>query len=154
MCNNKFIYVKKLECSSFEYNTIKEKITVYCMFTNQRWIKNEYKSLKNPTIISPFNNYQGILNETFNFKNQKKKFDALKISLEPFDIYPQEIYYSELFGKPLFIVTWSNLNLFWRKNESMTTGTCQNHIYYKDKEIKISEWLKLSREELNEILQK
>lgn len=133
---------------------IKEKIILYCMFTNQQWIKNEYKSLKNPIITSIHNNYQGVLTDTFDFKHQKKKFEAIKKSLEPFGIHPQEIYYSELFGKPLFIVTWSNPNLFWRKNESMSKGACQNHIYYKDKEIKTTEWLKLTQEEINTILQK
>ena len=47
------------------------------MFTNQQWIKNEYKSLKNPIITSTNNNYQGVLNDTFDFKHQKKKFAKL-----------------------------------------------------------------------------
>lgn len=124
------------------------------MFTNQEWIKNEYKSLKNPIMKSTNNSYQGILNDNFDFKNQKKNFEAIKKSLEPFGIIPQEIYYSELYKKSVFVVTWSDPNLFWRKNESKSIGSCQNYIYYKDKEIKTTEWLKSTQEELNEILQK
>ena len=62
-------------------NLIKEKIILYCMFTNQQWIKNDYKSLKNPIITSTNNNYQGVLTDTFDFKHQKKKFEAIKKSL-------------------------------------------------------------------------
>ena len=36
----------------------------------------------------------------------------------------------------------------------MSKGSCQNHIYYKDKEIKTTEWLKFTQQELNELLQK
>ena len=124
------------------------------MFTNQEWIKNEYKSLKNPIMKSTDNSYQGILNDNFDFKNQKKNFEALKLSLEPFGIIPQEIYYSELYKKSVFVVTWSDPNLFWRKNDSRSIGNSQNHIYYKDKEIRTTDWLKSSQQELNEILQK
>jgi len=124
------------------------------MFTNQEWIKNEYKSLKNPIMKSTDNSYQGILNETVDFKNQKKNFEAIKKSLEPFGIIPQEIYYSELYKKSVFVVTWSDPNLFWRKNDSRSIGNSQNHIYYKNKEIRTTEWLKLSQQELNQILQK
>jgi len=124
------------------------------MFTNQEWIKNEYKSLKNPIMKSTDNSYQGILNDNFDFKNQKKNFEAIKKLLEPFGIIPQEIYYSELYKKSVFVVTWSDPNLFWRKNDSRSIGSSQNYIYYKDKEIKTTEWLKLTQQELNQILQK
>lgn len=123
------------------------------MFANKIWIENEFKSIKNPAkITGTTNKYEGILNDNYDFKFQKKNFEAIKKSLEPFGIYPVEIYVAELVSKTTFVVTWSNPNILWQKYESKSFGSSQNQIFYKKTMYKTTEWLRLTPEEINNIL--
>ncbi len=86
--------------------------------------------------------YQGPLTDNFDFKFQKNNFQSIKNSLEPFGIIPKDIYYAEILGKPTFVVTWSNSNFFWRKYETKAQGSGQNYIYYKNKQINTTLWIR------------
>ncbi len=122
------------------------------MFANQQWIKNEYTKMKNPANLGN-NKYEGLFNEAYDFKYQAKNFNIIKKLLEPYNIYPKEIYSSEIEEKPTFIVTWSDPNLFWKNNVRTTKCmNCLNHIYYKDKKMNTSSWIKLKEDEIKDFL--
>jgi hypothetical protein len=124
------------------------------MFTDSICIKNEYKSIKNPAKLENVTSvYQGPLTDNFDFKFQKKNFECIKKSLEPFGIIPKDIYYAEIFGKSTFVVTWSDSNIFWRKYEGKASGSGQNYIYYKNKQINTTVWIKdYSQEKIYQLM--
>ena len=123
------------------------------MFAGKTWISNEFKKVKNPTkIFNVANTYEGLLTEEFNFKFQKNNFDIIKNSLEPFLIFPQEIYYAERDGRSTFVVTWTNPNIFWHKYEGGVLGSGQNYIYWKGHKINTTGWIKMYSDDISNIL--
>jgi len=123
------------------------------MFTNSTWIKNEHKKIKNP-IKYPNSEeiYQGVLLEDFDFKFQKKNYDKIKESLEQFGIFSTEIYYAMRNNKSNFVVCFNDPNLFWHKYEGECLGSGQNYIYWKSHKINTTIWIKLSQDEISQIL--
>ena len=122
------------------------------MFTNLQWIFNEYKKIKNPTKYpKTIQKYQGLLAEDFDFKHQKDNFTKIKTSLEHFNIFPTEIYYAERVGKTMFVVCFTNPNIFWHKYEGEAYGSGQNYIYWKSQKINTTIWIKLTPDEILQI---
>jgi hypothetical protein len=123
------------------------------MFNNQTWISNEYKKIKNPTKFNgTTDKYQGILNNDFDFKYQKDNFEKIKASVEPFGIYPNEIYFANRANKSMFVVTWTNPNLFWYKYEGESYGSGQNYIYWKQNKHNTSRWISYNTDTIGLIL--
>lgn len=122
------------------------------MFTNSQWISNEHKKIKNPVKYpNTANKYQGIIPDDFDFKYQKENFDNIKLSLQPFNINPTEIYYATRQNKPIFVVCFDNPNIFWQKYEGESYGSGQNYIYWKKHKINTTIWLTFAPDELIQI---
>jgi hypothetical protein len=122
------------------------------MFTNNQWISNEHKKIKNPVKYSgAANKYQGVLLDDFDFKYQKDNFNKIKESLEHFNINPTEIYYATRANKPIFVVCFDNPNIFWQKYEGESYGSGQNYIYWKTHKINTTVWLTFTPDEIVQI---
>jgi hypothetical protein len=123
------------------------------MFAGKTWISNKYKKVKNPTKIpGVINRYEGPLDENYDFKFQKDNFEKITKSLEPFQTFPQEIYYSERNGKSTFVVTWNNPDIFWHKYEGNALGSGQNYIYWKGHKINTTVWIKMNLNDITTVL--
>jgi hypothetical protein len=122
------------------------------MFTNSQWISNEFKKIKNPVKYpGTANKYQGVLPDDFDFKYQKENYDKIKLSLQPFNINPTEIYYATRANKPIFVVCFDNPNIFWQKYEGEALGSGQNYIYWKSHKINTTVWLTFTSDEIVQI---
>lgn len=122
------------------------------MFTNCQWISNEFKKIKNPVKYPGVTNkFQGVLPDDFDFEYQTKNFDKIKQSLEPFNIYPTEIYYAKRVGKPIFVVCFDNPNIFWLKYEGECIGSGQNYIWWKSRKINTTDWITYNSDNLLQI---
>ena len=93
------------------------------MFTDKLWITNGVKKVKNPVKYQGVTDiYQGQINPNYDFKHQTLNFLNIKNSLEPFNIYPTDIYLGMRVGKSLFTVCFSNPDIFWSKYEGEGYG--------------------------------
>ena len=123
------------------------------MFAGKEWIFNDYKKIKNPIKFKEVNQiYEGNLQDDFDFKFQQKNFNNIKTSLQIFGIFPSEIYLANRVGKTIFVVTWTDPNLFWHKYEGEKYGSGQNYIYWKSHQIKTTDWIKLTQNNIAHIL--
>lgn len=122
------------------------------MFTNNEWIYNQFKKIKNPIKYPGVNQiYQGILPQDFDFKHQEQNFIKIKNSLEQFQIMPTEIYYGLRANKTIFVVCFSDPNIFWHKYEGEKYGSGQNYIYWKDRKFATTQWIKFTPDEILQI---
>jgi len=135
------------------------------MFTNKLWITNGVKKVKNPAKYPGVTDvYQGQLQPNHDFKHQTTNFQKIKNSLEPFNIYPTEIYSATRAGKSCFTVGFSNpdiigaeLNkapiLVWTKYEGEAYGSGQNFLYYKSYKINTTIWIILTHDDISRIFE-
>lgn len=133
------------------------------MFTDKLWITNGIKKVKNPVKYQGVTEmYQGQLQPNFDFKHQTTNFQKIKNSLEPFNIYPTEIYSAMRAGKSCFIVGFSNPDiigaepnkapsLVWSKYEGEGYGSGQNFLYYKSHKISTTLWIILTHDDFSRI---
>ena len=133
------------------------------MFTNKLWITNGVKKVKNPAKYPGVTDvYQGQLQPNFDFKHQTTNFQKIKNSLEPYNIYPTEIYSATRAGKSCFTVGFSNPDiieanpnmdpsLVWSKYEGEANGSGQNFIYYKSHKINTTVWIILTQDDISRI---
>ena len=127
------------------------------MFANKTWITNGtdkvYKKVKNPAKYPDVTDkYEGPLVSGFDFKHQTANWEKIKTSLEPWQIYPTEIYFANRAGKSSFVVLFSNPDIIWNKYEGEGYGSGQNLIYFKDKKIKTTLWITYSEQKIGQIL--
>ena len=123
------------------------------MFTNKMWITNAEKKIKNPTKYLGVNNkYQGPLLPDYDFKFQTNNYLKIKSSLEPFNIYPTEIYSANRVGKSIFVVCFNNPNILWNKYEGEKNGSGQNFIYWNQSKINTTIWLLFNNDEIGQII--
>lgn len=124
------------------------------MFTDKLWITNGVKKVKNPVKYQGVTDiYQGQINPNYDFKHQTLNFLNIKNSLEPFNIYPTDIYLGMRAGKSLFTVCFSNPDIFWSKYEGEGYGSGQNFICYKSHKINTTLWAKLTYDDLSRIFE-
>jgi hypothetical protein len=122
------------------------------MFTNKLWITNGIKKVKNPVKYQGVTDiFQGQIHTDYNFNYQTTNFQKIKNSLEPFNIYPTEIYSALRSGKSLFTVVFSNFDIIWTKYEGESYGSGQNFIYYKSHKINTSLWIILTNDDITRI---
>lgn len=122
------------------------------MFTDKLWITNGIKKVKNPVKYPGVTDvYQGQLQPNFDFKHQTTNFQKIKNSLEPFNIYPTEIYSAMRAGKSCFTVGFSNPDIIWTKYEGEGYGSGQNFLYYKSHKISTTSWIILTHDDIRRI---
>ena len=109
------------------------------MQENGEWISNNYIRIKNP--LSSNNKFIGPANE-YDFKE----------SLEPFRIYPQQIYAGQSDIGVSFVVE-TNSPIVWYKRAATPNSRCANNFLYLGKnKINLSTWLGSSYEKRNELI--
>ena len=125
-------------------------------------ISNGYRKVKNPTSAadnSPDEHiYVGNIRDfTRVTPIQYNNYMKIQESLEPFGITLETIHYRgwtiNSYNKTNFLVETSHPNLLWHKYESNSHGSSQNFIYYKDKKINTTRWLKYTSEQIKVILE-
>ena len=122
------------------------------MFTNKTWISNGLKKVKNPVKYQGVTDkYQGQIPQNFDWKFQTGNFQAISNSLQPFGIYPTEMYSATRAGKSSFTVCFSNPDIIWNKYEGEGYGSGQNFLYYKEHKIKTTIWICLTNEDIGRI---
>lgn len=123
------------------------------MFTNKVWISNDYKKIKNPVkFANTTNKLQGLIPPNYDFKYQTSNYEKIKQSLEPFGIYPTEIYSADRCDKITFIICFSNPDIFWQKYEGESHGSGQNYIYWKSYKINTTLWIMLDQTDIQQII--
>lgn len=115
------------------------------MQQNEKKICNNYIKLKNPIYYSDDDKIFIGSSDSYDFKTLTKKFDMLKETLKPFDIYFQTIYAGSSEKETSFVVD-TNSHVVWHKRKN-NSRSASNFLYIGINKIKLLTWLKISHEE-------
>lgn len=119
------------------------------------WLQNNYIRIVNPLENGDGVNYELDPND-YDFRFQKKNYDKLKASLEPYNIFFEKIYSKHRYSQgdhlsDYSFVVESNGPVVWHKR--FNCGIQANNFVYIGKEkFKLSEWLKFSQEKQAQLL--
>lgn len=115
------------------------------------WLSNEYIKIK-----SPLSYYNDDINsniecyvEEYNFGLQRKKFEKLKESLEPFDILLTKVYSDNNNGTSFLVETTGPI--VWSKKKSKS-WSATNLLYVGKQKFKLSSWLDFTKQKRKEII--
>ena len=115
------------------------------MEKNGMHLVNAYIKIKNPLLLRPNSvNYECNPND-FEFKSQQKKYDLLKLSLEPYNIFLIKVYATRWasvdnhgkLNRYSFVVE-SNSHIVWYKYEAESYCSSQNYIFIGKKKMLIN----------------
>lgn len=115
------------------------------MQQNGKKICNNYIKLKNPIYYSDDDKIFIGSADSYDFTTLTKKFNMLKDSLNPFNIYFQTIYTGTSENRTSFVVD-TNSHVVWYKREN-NSRSANNFLYVGINKIKLSTWLKITHEE-------
>jgi hypothetical protein len=110
------------------------------------WLCNDYVRIKNPIANSNEENIFIGSASMYDFKNFTKKFDMLKESLLPFDIYFTKIYVGETAFGTSFLVETNSAVIWVKKASNPNSRSPNNFLYIGRNKVKLSKWLTLSYE--------
>lgn len=113
-------------------------------------ICNDYIRLKNPLKYAD-NSFIGSVNE-YNFNYQIKNFDKLKLTLEPFRIYPDKIFVGHTELGDSFVVETNSPVVWYKRATRPTSCSANNFLYLGKHKMKLSSWLQLNDEQRSELI--
>jgi hypothetical protein len=129
------------------------------MEKNGMHLVNAYIKIKNPLLLR-LNSVNHECNpDDFEFKTQQKKYDLLKLSLEPYNILLTKVYATRWasadnngkLNRYSFVVE-SNSHIVWYKYEAESYCSSQNYIFIGKKKILLNEWLNGTQEFRNQCI--
>tara|TARA_B100000902_G_C27309225_1_gene917350 strand:+ start:116 stop:484 length:369 start_codon:yes stop_codon:yes gene_type:complete len=114
----------------------------------------ENVKVKSPLDRSDLYSYEGPIEEV-DFLQQKKNSDKIQEILSEYDMKLVHVIFAKFSRDSVssyhFLARSDNSRVFWRKYEGESMGSGQNYIYIDGKQYKLTSFLKMSKEERDNI---
>ncbi len=156
--NLKLYYIIICKINMSENNINKNNMSEIDLpdYSNDRWITNGYRKVaSHHSRVDLIDPYTGELLNAFDFKRQTNNYNKIIKLFEDYNIRPTQIYYSLCdCNVPDFVVCWTNPNIMWQKfhYHSRCNSGANNFIFYKNHKIHTTDWLKMTKEQVDKLL--
>jgi len=114
----------------------------------------ENVKVKSPLDRSDLYSYEGPIEEV-DFLQQKKNYEKIQSILLEYDMKLVHVMFAKFSrgssSSYHFLARSDNSRVFWRKYEGESMGSGQNYIYIDGKQYKLTSFLKMSKEERDNI---
>ena len=114
----------------------------------------ENVKVKSPLDRSDLYSYEGPIEEV-NFLQQKKNYDKIQEILSEYDMKLVYVMFAKFSRDSSssyhFLARSENSRVFWRKYEGESHGSGQNYIYIDGEQYKLTYFLKMTKEERDDI---
>ncbi len=139
-----------------------------------KYLRNQYIKLNNPLMkVLSIHNYEGNDIKNYDWLRQKKNYDDFVNIIYSYGIIPTYIYSTKWSSNTAnkradktivdedinskinhhaFILLTSNPNLIWERTDKNEPGLSYNWIYYKDKKMKLTDFFKMTEQEIRDLL--